>query len=295
MKTLAIVTPSYKRAELLKNAYTSLQKQTSQDFVWYIIDDGSNDNTEEVAKELIKNSKFKIVFKSKQNGGKHTALNLAFDLIEEEITLILDNDDELLETAVETIVSRYKEIKDDEKICGLSFLRCYKDLKTIGVPFTEDGIVDNFTNQRINKNIYGDKCEVFKTKVLKQNKFAEFNNENFLSEASLWCKLSLNYNMKFFNTPIYMCEYLPGGLSDNVKKRLFKNPVGAVECYYYMSNKQTKLLPKIKYTIAYTVYSFAAKIGFKKQLKKVYSKFVYLLTYIPSFFIYLHKKHKYKD
>ena len=295
MKTLAIITPTFNRAELLKVAFSSLINQTSKDFVWYVIDDGSRDNTLEVIEEIKKQADFEIVFRKKENGGKHSALNVAFDLVKEELILILDSDDELTENAVEMVISDYQEIKEDDSISGIGYLRCHKDKKVVGKPYTEDGIVDTFTNQRINKNTYGDKCEVFKSKVLTQYKFPEFENENFVSEATVWCKISLDYKMKFYNKAIYICEYQEGGLSDNVHKRLFKNPKGASSCYLSMSSKQVKLKPRLKYTIAYIVYSFAAKIKVKEQLKKVSSKFLYMLGFVPAWLIYIKKKRRYMN
>ena len=295
MKTLAIITPTYNRAELLKIAFSSLQKQTNKDFVWYVIDDGSKDNTAEIMEELTKQADFEVVFKRKENGGKHSALNVAFDLIKEEITLILDSDDELLEEAVEIIIKDYSEIKDDDSICGVGYLRCYRDGRIIGKQYTQDGVVDTFTNQRINKNTYGDKCEVFKSKILTKYKFPEFEGENFVSESTIWCEMSLNYKMKFYNKPIYACEYLEGGLSDNVHKRLFKNPKGASACYLSMSSKQTNFKSRFKYSIAYIVYSFAAGIKAKEQFKNISSKFIFVLGFIPAWFIYLKKKRKYKN
>ena len=295
MKTLAIVTPTYNRADLLNVAFKSLSAQTNKDFVWYVIDDGSTDNTAEKIKELTSKAEFEIVYQFKENGGKHTAINTALDLVKEEIMLILDSDDELTENAVETVVTDYKDIKDDNSVCGMGYLKSHKDGKVVGVQYTQDGVVDNFTNQRINCDTYGDKCEVFKTQVFKQYKFPEFSGERFLSESAVWCKMSLDYNMKFFNKAIYVCEYLEGGLSDNVQKRLFKNPLGAVESYVMMSSKQAKFKAKLKYTIAYTVYSLAAKVKLKQQFKRVTSKLMYLATLIPAWMLYLIKKHKFKD
>lgn len=295
MKTLAIITPTYNRAKYLESVYNSLENQTIKDFVWYVVDDGSKDNTCKVVEDLIKKSSFEIVFKSKENGGKHTALNTAYELIKEELTLILDSDDELLPDAVQTILTDYPQIKDNNKICGLGYLKCLKNLKVVGVPYTQNGIVDNFTNQRINKKVYGDKCEVYKSSILKQYKFPEFKGENFVSESVVWCKMSLDYDMKFFNKSIYACEYLEEGLSDNVHKRLFKNPLGAAECYLSMSGSQTKFLSRLKYTIAFAVYSFAAKTIVKEQYKRISSKFLYTLGVIPAWLIYLHKKRKFKD
>lgn len=293
MKTLAIITPTYNRAELLNVAFNSLNKQTNKDFVWYVIDDGSKDNTEEVIEQLKKQADFEIVFKRKENGGKHSALNVAFDLVQEDIILILDSDDELIENAVEMVIGDYQEIKNDDSICGIGYLKCHKDKTLIGKQYTEDGIVDTFANQRLNKNTYGDKCEVFKSKVLTKYKFPEFEGENFVGEATIWCKISLDYKMKFYNKAIYICEYLEGGLSDSVHKRLFKNPNGAVACYLSMSSKQMKFKPRLKYIIAYIVYSFAAKIRAKEQFRKVSSKFLYILGFLPAWLIYLKKKRDY--
>ena len=295
MKTLAIVTPTYNRANLLHIAYQSLEDQTSKDFVWYIVDDGSSDNTQQVVADIIDKASFKVIYHKKKNGGKHSALNSAYSLLNEELTLILDSDDALTENAVETVLRDYISIKEDKTICGLGYLRLDKSSnQTIGVPYTADGIIDTFTNQRINNNTWGDKCEVFKSEILKKYPFPEFEGENFVSESVVWCKMSLDYKMKFMNKGVYICDYQTGGLSDGVHKRLFNNPKGASACYLSMSSKQVKLKYRIKYTIAYTVYSLAAKIKLKQQFKQVSSKLLYMLTFLPSWFIYLHKKRRYK-
>ena len=54
---ITIITPSYNRAYIIRKAYESLLVQTSKDFEWLIIDDGSKDNTKEVAEEFIKENK----------------------------------------------------------------------------------------------------------------------------------------------------------------------------------------------------------------------------------------------
>ena len=46
---LSIITPTYNRGKLLIDAYESLCNQTDKDFEWIIIDDGSIDNTKDIA------------------------------------------------------------------------------------------------------------------------------------------------------------------------------------------------------------------------------------------------------
>ena len=48
MSTLTVFTPLYNRINTLKRTYESLKRQTSKDFVWLIIDDGSTDNSKEL-------------------------------------------------------------------------------------------------------------------------------------------------------------------------------------------------------------------------------------------------------
>lgn len=69
--TVTVLTPTYNRADKLKALYDSLMKQTSKDFKWLVIDDGSEDNTSDVVCEFIENADFEIEYIKKENGGKH--------------------------------------------------------------------------------------------------------------------------------------------------------------------------------------------------------------------------------
>ncbi len=294
MKKLAIITPNYNRPQLLKRLYKSLKEQTCKDFIWYIIDDGSKDDPQEVVDSFVKEEQVEIVFKKKANGGKHTCINFALQLIESPYVVIVDNDDKLTPNAVETILKDFDEIKDNNKICGIGYLKAKFDGNVIGKEYTKDGIVDNFVNQRYNKNTYGDKCEVFKTEILEKYPFPVFEGENFVSESTIWCKMSLDYDMKFFNKAIYLCEYQEGGLSDNVHKRLFNNPKGASACYHSMTSKQFNLKYKIKYTVAYIVYSLASGEKRHNIVKSSNCKGLSRLLFLPSKMIYNKKRKLYR-
>lgn len=286
MKTVAIITPNYNRSSLLIRLYESLKRQTVDDFIWYVIDDGSRDDPSIVVNNFINENKVKIVFEKKSNGGKHTCINYALDLIKEPLVMIVDNDDMLCDNAIETIIDDYQSIKAEKGICGLGYLKAKFNNELVGKPYTKDGIIDSFVNERYNKETYGDKCEVFKTEILKKYPFPVFDGENFISEAVVWAKMSLDYKMKFFNKIIYLCEYQEGGLSDGVQKRLFKNPQGASLCYLNMTSKQFKLKYKIKYTVAYILYSLVAHKKRKDIIKNATSKFLCRLLYLPSKMLY---------
>lgn len=52
MKRNTIFTPTYNRGYIINNLYQSLLKQTCMKFEWLVINDGSNDNTDEFSRLL---------------------------------------------------------------------------------------------------------------------------------------------------------------------------------------------------------------------------------------------------
>lgn len=280
-KLVAVLTPTYNRAYILTKLYESLLKQTNFDFVWYIIDDGSSDNTKELV-STFDTDKFKIVYKYKTNGGKHTALNCGMGLIQEPLTFIVDSDDWLTEDAVETICKDYELIKDKKEVGILSYLKMFADSKIVGKLYSKDYLIDTYIGERVNRNITGDKAEIFKTEVLKEYPFPEFQGERFLSEAVVWVRIAKKYKSLFINKGIYYCEYLQDGLSNSVHKTLCKNPEGAVEYYKELAKKPTKLIYRIKYNLAYDIYAMIDGRKIKNIIKYASSKFWAFVLLLPA-------------
>ena len=105
---LTILTPTYNRAEELKRLGGSLLAQTSKDFEWLVIDDGSSDETAAVVNDFSSQASFPVRYVKKDNGGKHTAINLGVSMISSGLTFIVDSDDWLTEDAVSTILGAYR-------------------------------------------------------------------------------------------------------------------------------------------------------------------------------------------
>ena len=80
-KSLTVFTPTFNRAYCLGQLYTSLVNQTNHDFVWMIIDDGSSDTTKELVQSWIDEQKIEINYLYKENGGMHSAHNVAYQNI----------------------------------------------------------------------------------------------------------------------------------------------------------------------------------------------------------------------
>lgn len=219
---ITIMTPTYNRAYILHKAYRSLKKQTSFDFEWIIIDDGSSDNTEELANQWMREcTDFDIIYYKQSNGGKHRAINRAVQMARYEWFLILDSDDELTENAVESIHVWIADVSGCGDIVGVAGLRGTSD-HVIGERLKRE-YIDATNLERKKYGLLGDKAEIYKTKILKQYPFPEFEGENFLRESAVWDRIAKDgLKLRWYNDIVYLCEYIEDGLTKNTNTETYK-------------------------------------------------------------------------
>ena len=228
---ITIMTPTYNRAYILGQAYRSLCEQTSFEFEWIIIDDGSSDGTSDLVNKWINECKdFHIIYCQQQNGGKHRAINNAVKIAQYEWFLILDSDDQLTSTAVELIHAWITDVAGIKGIVGVAGLRGGYEHAIGGnmkMPY-----VDATNLQRKKFGLLGDKAEVYKTEILKQYPFPEFQGENFIRESAVWDKIAKDgLKLRWFNNVIYICEYIEDGLTHNTNVETYaKNFQGFTYC-----------------------------------------------------------------
>ncbi len=74
MKTLTVFTPTYNRAYCLHQVYESLCRQTSKDFLWLVIDDGSTDHTKQLILCWKNENKIHIDYIYQNNLGMHVVI-----------------------------------------------------------------------------------------------------------------------------------------------------------------------------------------------------------------------------
>lgn len=218
---VTVFTPTYNRAELLLKLYNSLKKQTSFEFEWLIVDDGSQDTTKELVYSFIEECKeFPIRYYFQENHGKHVAINYGVRLACGEMFFIVDSDDWLPSNAIERIYSLFEEIRGLNGYAGVAGLKLYGNGNIVGSTFNGKSI-DCTTLERAKHSISGDKAEVFYTDLLKNYPFPVFENENFLSEEIVWNRIAKDgYKFRWFNEGLYFCEYLENGLSMTSNKEI---------------------------------------------------------------------------
>lgn len=267
---ITILTPTYNRSYILPKLYESLKKQKSKEFEWIVIDDGSTDDTNKVV-EKWENSELEFIIRYyyKNNGGKHTALNYGIPLAKYKYIYIIDSDDHITDDAVEKIHNWISMVEFDDTFAGVSGLKTYPNNRGIIGDFPKKvNYIDATNLERKRKKLLGDKSEIYRKDILLKYPFPEFENEKFISEASVWDKIaSEGYKLRWFKDVICICEYLEDGLTKNnneeVKLKNFKG-------YTYMEklNYELRKFPNNYLSVArYIEVSNLKKIT-KTEMKK---------------------------
>ena len=256
-----IFTATYKGGHLLPALFNSLMRQSNKNFEWILVNDASPDNTDDVVKEMQAKADFPFYYYKKEtNGGKTTAVNLGIQYAKGEMWLMVDHDDFLSDDAIEVINQYYPQIKEDEKLCSVTFLRHHHNGKPIGTQNNPDNLVTDFCSYRTVLKIIGDRAEVVKTEYFR--KFCPiptFENENNCLDGYIWLMLAKEYNALFIanKTPVYYCEYLPSGRS---LIGTYKTPRGNMLHYNLLASmKQTSRWQKLNAYIRYWRHFFVAK------------------------------------
>lgn len=239
---ITIFTPTYNRVYTLSALYDSLCRQTCSDFEWLIVDDGSTDATEELIQSYIAEGKLDIRYIKQSNGGKHRAINRGVAEAQGKLFFIVDSDDYLTENAVERVMFHWKNVPDKRLFAGVSGLKMTPNQAPVArLGATYDILDCTMIDYRYKYKCWGDGAEVYRTDVLREYPFPEIPGEKFVPEALIWLRIAQKYCIRYFYEPIYVCEYLPDGYTNNFKKNLKANPEGFL--LYYRESVRINQMP----------------------------------------------------
>lgn len=224
---LTIFTPAFNRAHTLPRTYESLKRQDCKDFVWLIIDDGSSDNTRELVKRWINEEKsFEIRYIYKENGGMHSAHNVAYRNIDTILNTCIDSDDELAEGAVRKILNKWNEIKN-QSYAGIIALDVDMNTgKVIGKGFPKD-MKETTVSGYYESGGKGDKKLIYRTDIINNYpEYPEFENEKYLSLAYKYLQIDQDHKMAVLDEPVCNVEYQHDGSSNTMFREYMNNPRG---------------------------------------------------------------------
>ena len=214
-KLLTIVIPVYNVEKYIYDCLESVRKQTYKDFNVIIVDDGSTDNSINIAEEFCnKDNRFKII--SKKNGGLSDARNYGLNYVDTKYVTFLDSDDFISINTYEKLINNL-ETNDN-------------DIVVADIEYYYTNINNNFILKGLNTKVSND-----------------INKQSLLSPMFAWNKV---YKLEYFKS---INQLYPIGLwyeDIPVTTLLFTNTnkIGYVEevLYYYRQNDDSIMSQKSK-------------------------------------------------
>jgi glycosyltransferase involved in cell wall biosynthesis len=251
MVHLTVFTPPYNRAHTLPRTYESLRRQDNKDFLWLIVDDGSQDDTAELVKQWqTEDNGFEIRYIYKENGGMHTAHNTAYENIDTELNVCIDSDDCLADGAVERILSKWQQVKD-MGYAGLLGLDADMDGNLIGKGFPE-GLKETTLSGYYAAGGSGDKKLVYRTDVVKQYlPYPVFDGERYVALAYIYRQIDQVYKLAVLDEVLCNVEYQPDGHGAGMWREYVRSPRGFAfwrkVCMQYPESKKRLIVDCIHY------------------------------------------------
>ena len=131
---VSIIIPCYNQAQYLSEALDSVITQTHKDWECIVVNDGSPDNTEEIAMQYCEKDK-RIKYFAKLNGGHSAARNFGIRHSKGEYILPLDGDDKISEIFLEKAVEVLHYNRDVKVVSCQVQLFGYTNEKWVQSPY----------------------------------------------------------------------------------------------------------------------------------------------------------------
>ncbi len=191
-----IIIPNYNKGNYLKECLNSVLNQSYKNWRVHLIDDCSNDNSEEILKTYLKEDKINITFLN-QNFGPSYCRNLGIRNSNSEYIAFLDSDDFWPENKLEVQIHEMLNNKYDFSYTDIKYFinNNFKNTKKTDLPKIYD--FDKF----IKKSTMSTSSILIKRSIVKQIDFKEVKHEDYLFKCELL--KSGNISFKVFNTFVY--------------------------------------------------------------------------------------------
>lgn len=124
---VSIIVPGKNEGKHIFKLVNSLKEQTYQNFEFIVIDDGSDDDTEQICKSLQRNGLIDLFLRNDVRGGKASAANLGYRFSKGSIVVHLDADCSYDNDAIEKIIIPFYLEENVGAVGGNILVRNYKE------------------------------------------------------------------------------------------------------------------------------------------------------------------------
>ncbi len=292
MPTLTVFTPAFNRAHTLPRTYESLVGQTSKDFEWLVVDDGSTDGTGDLVKGWMEEGKIPIKYIFQQNQGMHGAHNTAYRNITTELNTCIDSDDYMPLDAVEKIVGFWKENGSDG-YAGIVGLDYSEKGGLIGSSFPSD-MKETTLSGFYAGGGKGDKKLVYRTDVIrKYPDYPVFKGEKYFSLGYKYLLIDQDYKLLTLNESLVIVDYQMDGSSFNMYRQYWNNPNG----FMFLRRVHMELKPSLRSRLKSCVHyvSHCLRAGRRDELFNNPCPLLTAVAFFPGIALYIRTWYKVRN
>lgn len=176
----SIVMAVYNTENYINDAVDSIINQTldfRENVQLILIDDGSSDNSLEIAMEYQSKYPENIIVKSKENGGAASARNLGLNYVDGKYTNFFDSDDILSSNTLEKVLEFYRNHEDEVSFVAIPIYKCGRinEPHQLNYKFDSKEKIVNVLNEHEYIQLHSTST-FFKTDLFKKYQF----NENII-------------------------------------------------------------------------------------------------------------------
>lgn len=264
---ISIITPVFNRFRELTRLYKSLCKQTNNNFIWIIVDDGSEAKIDRIVNNWKKRSKFKIDLIVQSNQGKMHAYKNAMKYLRTPWSLVVDSDDTVSKEMIDILYQTIFSISDDD--CGVVFPR------KLGANSNEMSLWKQLPNKvniidlRYQYDIPESAIFIKTNKLKKVFKLLQLPDEKFISEEILYNRLIEEGKFVVRDELFYFGDYQEDGLTNHLFELWLKNPESTImllKSRYHAMNSfpwKKRLIGRWKTNINLTAFALATNRSVK--------------------------------
>lgn len=262
---ITVFTATYNRGHLIQRIYQSLLRQKEFNFEWLVIDDGSQDQTEDLFNDWTsRDNPFEIRYYKQENRGLIRTLNRGIELARGEYFAKIDSDDYVVDDYmrnVSTWIASIAGMKDIYAVAGVKVDSARRPLKGKWPIIPPDpGYLDATDLQRAVYDLDADMCEAWRTDVLRQYPFPVWKSEKFAPEQIVFNQIALDgYKIRWYPTAMAICEYQDDGLTKGSRKLEIQNPMGYAMMYNHKLKYDIPFAQKLRCAMQCTALSIVGR------------------------------------
>ncbi|MBR6132880.1 MAG: glycosyltransferase [Bacteroidales bacterium] len=266
----SIMIANHNDGKYIQEALASVEKQTYKNYEVVIVDDGSDDDSNAILKELESKTNYRVFFNNKNYGCGYTKRKCV-ELAKGDICGFLDADDALTKDALEVMVESHMQ-HPEVSIAYSQYYACDKGLNTLYVSTHQCDIPEGQTFLNYKRGAIS-QFATFK-KSLYNNTLGINAEYRIAEDLDLYLKMEEVGKTLFIDRPLYYYRCGTGNntsLDDNLIKAAHWEIIAKTEaCHRRNANPNSIEMPIIKEITDSIVFLNTKKILQSKEYKLGY-------------------------